>query len=304
MSIWRRYRDAILCVVLLSIPFFFLRTTTRDPSRYDDLDRLVMKPVAALQWLVATPTRGLADIWSDYVYLVQVRQDNDRLKAENARLRAEAASHRSELEENRRLRRLLQLRTDTPGEVFAAEVIARDTSPFFRVTRLAIAVSDRPQVRPGMPVITYDGLVGQVSRTFGDYADVVLTVDSRSAVDVMVERSGARGIVRGTGERDRYAARVEYLQRTDDVRVGDSVVTSGLGCRFPAGLLLGRVAAVTRREFGLYQEVEITPAVDFSRLSEVLVLSTGQADRPTCHPGTPPPGRVRSPADRERPGGG
>ncbi len=55
------------------------------------------------------------------------------------------------------------------------------------------------------------------------------------------------------------------------MRVGDAVVTSGLGCRFPAGLLLGRVAAVTRREFGLYQEVDIAPAVNFSRLEEVLV---------------------------------
>ena len=60
------------------------------------------------------------------------------------------------------------------------------------------------------------------------------------------------------------------------------MVTSGLGCRFPAGLLVGRVAAVTRREFGLYQEVELSPAVNFSRLGEVLVLATGSPDRPGC----------------------
>ncbi len=126
----------------------------------------------------------------------------------------------------------------------------------------------------------------------GTLADVLLTVDSRSAVDVMIERTGARGIARGTGERDRYSARVEYLQRTDDVRVGDVVVTSGLGCRYPAGVLVGRVAAVTRREFGIYQEVEVAPAVNFSRLSEVLVLATGSPDRPGCRGGTSPT-RVR-----------
>jgi rod shape-determining protein MreC len=104
----------------------------------------------------------------------------------------------------------------------------------------------------------------------------------------MVERTGARGIVRGTGERNRYGAQIEYLQRTDDVRVGDTVVTSGLGCRFPAGLFLGRVTGVTRREFGLYQEVEITPAVDFRRLHEVLVLATLSVD---CRPGLLPPTR-------------
>jgi rod shape-determining protein MreC len=182
---------------------------------------------------------------------------------------------------------------ETPGEVYAAEVIARDTSPFFRVTRLAITSEDRTRLRSGQPVITADGLVGQVSRVFGSYADVLLSVDSRSAVDVMVERSGARGIVRGTGERDRYSAKVEYLQRTDDVRVGDAVVTSGLGCRFPAGLLVGRVAAVTRREFGLYQEVELSPAVNFSRLNEVLVLATYSFERPGCRPGAAPSQRTR-----------
>lgn len=299
MSIWQRYRDAILSVLLLSIPFFFLRTTTRDPGRYDDLDRLVVRLIAPVQARATWLARGAADLWGDYLYLVHVSRDNDQLRAENARLRADAARHRAEFEENRRLRRLLQLRVETPGEVFAAEVVARDTSPFFRVTRLAIASTDRARLHAGMPVITYDGLVGQVSRTFGDYADVLLSVDARSAVDVMVERSGARGIIHGTGERDRYSARIEYLQRTDDVRVGDAVVTSGLGCRFPAGLLVGRITAVTRREFGLYQEAEVTPMVDFSRLSEVLVVSTGQEGRPTCRPGTAPPGRMRNGATRQ-----
>jgi rod shape-determining protein MreC len=293
MTLWQRYRVVLLCVVLGSIPFFFLRTTLKDPTRYDEFDRLMLPVVGKLQDWVDLPVRGAAEIWSDYIYLVRVKHENDRLTAENARLRSEAQQHRSEFEENRRLRRLLQLRVETPGEVYAAEVIARDTSPFFRVTRLAITSEDRTRLRSGQPVITADGLVGQVSRVFGSYADVLLSVDSRSAVDVMVERSGARGIVRGTGERDRYSAKVEYLQRTDDVRVGDAVVTSGLGCRFPAGLLVGRVAAVTRREFGLNQEVELSPAVNFSRLNEVLVLATESVERPGCRPGAAPSQRTR-----------
>ena len=285
MDFLKRYQAAFLSVLALGIPFFLLRTTTRDPSHYDALDRVLMQPVGALQNLfINRIAEGAADVWMDYVYLWQVRRENESLHAENARLRVDAARYRAEHDENRRLRRLLQLRVDTPGEDFAAEGIAKDTSPFFRVTRLAISTPDRTRIRAGMPVLTYDGLVGQVSRTFGEYADVLLTVDSRSAVDVMIERTGARGIARGTGERDRYSARVEYLQRTDDVRVGDVVVTSGLGCRFPAGVMVGRVAAVTRREFGLYQEVELAPAVNFSRLTEVLVMDS-EADRPTCRPG-------------------
>jgi rod shape-determining protein MreC len=296
MEIFKRYQAALVSVFALGFPFFLLRTTTRDPSHYDVVDRVIMGPVGWIQeHAINSIAESVADVWMDYVYLVQVRRDNDRLRNENARTQSDVARYRAEHDENRRLRRLLQLRVETPGEVFAAEVIAKDTSPFFRVTRLAISTPDRARVRTGMPVVTYDGLVGQVSRVFNDYADVLLTVDSRSAVDVMIERTGARGIARGTGERDRYAAKVEYLQRTDDVRVGDVLVTSGLGCRFPAGLMVGRVAAVTRREFGLYQEIELAPSVNFSRLNEVLVMES-QADRPTCRPGATPTPRGRTPA--------
>ena len=67
MTLWRRYRDALLCVILGSIPFFFLRTTLRDPTRYDEFDRLILPVVAFLQNAVDRPVRGAADIWSEYV---------------------------------------------------------------------------------------------------------------------------------------------------------------------------------------------------------------------------------------------
>jgi rod shape-determining protein MreC len=291
MTLWKRYRDAVLCVLLLSLPFLFLRASTRDPGQLHEVDRFFLKVGAPIQWLGTTLARGMAAVWDDYIYLVHVRRDNERLRAEAARLRADAQRYREAFDENRRLRRLLQLRVETPGETLPAEVVALDTSPFFRVNRVAITAADNPRVRVGMPVLTYDGLVGQINSVVGRYANVTLVVDARSNVDAMVERTGARGILRGTGERNRYAAQIEYLQRTDDVRVGDTVVTSGLGCRFPAGLLLGRVSAVTRREFGLYQEVEVTPAVDFSRLHEVLVLTTQPTE---CRPGLMPTSRGRS----------
>jgi rod shape-determining protein MreC len=284
MTLWKRYRDAIICVLLLSLPFFFLRASTRDPGHLSEVDRFVLKIGAPFQWLGDKIASGTANLWDDYLYLVHVRRDNERLRAEAARLRADAQRYRGAFDENRRLRRLLQLKVEMPAEMLPAEVVARDTSPFFRVNRVAITAPDPGRLRAGMPVITYDGLVGQINSVVGRYANITLVVDSRSNVDAMVERTGARGILRGTGERNRYAAQIEYLQRTDDVRVGDTVVTSGLGCRFPAGLLLGRVSAVTRREFGLYQEVEVTPAVDFSRLHEVLVQTTQPTE---CRPGLP-----------------
>ena len=126
-------------------------------------------------------------------------------------------------------------------------------------------------MRPNMPVISLDGVVGTVQRVAGDKVDVQLDVDSGFGVDVVVERTGARGFVRGTGDRValRWCASSTCSAR-DEVDVGDLLVTSGVGCRFPKGIPVARVTKVVKRDFGIYQTVEAEPTVDFSRLEEVL----------------------------------
>jgi len=119
-----------------------------------------------------------------------------------------------------------------------------------------------------------------VLRAAGSEVDVQLTVDSGFGADVIVERSGARGFVRGSGDRAKYAVRVEYVQRTDQVEVGDLLVTSGVGRRFPKGIPIGVVTQVIKRDFGIYQQVIASPAVDFSRLEEVLVVPKAPPDDP------------------------
>jgi rod shape-determining protein MreC len=100
-------------------------------------------------------------------------------------------------------------------------------------------------------------------------------------VDVVVERTQARGFVRGSGDDSRYLVRVEYVQSTDAINHGDLLVTSGFGCRFPKGIPVARVTKIIKRDFGMYQTVEAEPVVDFSRLEEVLILMTGDE---SCKP--------------------
>jgi rod shape-determining protein MreC len=279
VSSFKRFRDAAICVALLAIPFFFLNANLKDPESTNALDRTVLTISAPIQVVAASSARWFSGLWQDYVYLVDVKEENDRLRSENARLTEESRRLRAEAVENRRLRSLLQLRERIGGEHIGAQVIGRDVSRFFRVTRVRVDRGERDHVRPGMPVIAAEGLVGQVRRTWGRYSDVLLTVDRTSAVDVVIQRTGARGMLRGTGEDDRYLSHIQYLRREDDIRVGDLVHTSGLGQRFPASILVGRVTRIVRREFGLYQEAEVTPAVNFSSLDEVLVLTEGSRER-------------------------
>jgi rod shape-determining protein MreC len=176
-------------------------------------------------------------------------------------------------EENRRLRRLLDLRQSVPTDVVSAQVIGKNTNDFFRVARVTLDREAR-EIGPNLPVLSADGVVGTTLKSAGDTVDVRLVADAGSGVDVVVERTGARGFVRGTGDETSYSCSVQYVQRTDEVEVGDLLVTSGVGRRFPKGIPVAVVTQVVRRDFGIYQQVNAAPAVDYSRLDEVLIVTT------------------------------
>lgn len=271
----KRARDIFIVLVLLAAPFLVLSATLRDPRRRTRFDAAVLQTTGLIQTAATKTARAVSEPLGRVAYLFEVADENDRLRGENARLLAERQVLEAESQENRRLRSLLQLRERLRGEVIAAEVIGRDVSPFFRVLRVRLDHGARDRVQPGMPVLAGAGLAGEIQQVAGRYSDVLLTVDRRAAVDVIIQRTGARGMLRGSGEAERYLSRIQYLGREDEIRVGDLVHTSGLGQRFPPSILVGRVTRIVRQDFGLFQEVEVTPAVDFSSLEEVLILTEG-----------------------------
>jgi len=273
----RRYRDIVLVVLLLAVPFFFLRASIRRPEEMNAVDRTVMRVAAPIQYFAAAAARGISGIIGDYVFLVDVKADNNKLAYENARLKNKVREISQLQIENQRLSRLLGLRETIPDEVASAAVIGKNTTEYFRVAELTLDTAG-VAIRENMPVVSVDGAVGTVMRVAGDQVAVQLTVESGFGVDVIVERTGARGFVRGVGDPGRYAVRVEYVQRTDEVAVGDLLVTSGIGCRFPKGIAVARVVRVAKRDFGIYQEVEAEPTVDFSRLDAVLIVLSDPKD--------------------------
>ena len=273
LGFYKRYRDTFVVVLLLALPFFFLRATIRRPEDMNWLDQSLMRLAAPVQYAAAALGRGVSHLVGDYVYLVDVKRDNNELYHEVSRLRAETRELARVRAENKRLRSLLGLRDTLPSETASALVIGKDTNAYFRVAHIVL---DHPGVaiRQNMPVVALDGAVGVIKRVVGDSATVELVVDSGFGADVVVERTGARGIVRGIGDDSRYVVRVEYVETDDAVEVGDLLVTSGKGCRFPAGIPVARVTEVVKRDFGIYQSVEAEPTVDFSRLDEVLIVLT------------------------------
>src|SRR3984957_11848287 len=268
----------------------------KSPESQSTMNSYILRVSAPIEVAVAMIARGVGDVWDDYVYLVDVKQDNARLSYDNARLREQVHSLEQAQVESRQLRRLLQLKDSTPGDAVSAQVIGKDYTEFFRVTRIVLDKEAR-DVRAHMPVVSPDGVVGTVLHVAGGVADVQLAVDAAFGVDVEDERTHARGFVRGTGDPARYGCKVEMVDSRDEVEIGDLLVTSGKGRWFPKGIPVARITKVVKRELGRDQDVDASPTVDFSRLDDVLVLVTAPGEE-SSSTGTLNPGTAGGPRGR------
>lgn len=277
MTAYKRYRELGIVIVLLAVPFFFLRANMKRPENLNGLDRAVLRISAPIEFAASSLARGVSNLWGSYVYLVDVKKDNERLAYDNARLREQVHRLEQKETENRELRRLLQLRESLPGDLVSAQVVGKDFTEFFRVTRVVLDRGSR-NIRPHMPVVSPDGVVGAVLRVAGDAVDIQLSVDAAFSIDVIDERTQARGFVRGTGDPSKYSCKVENVDSRDEVEIGDLLVTSGKGKWLPKGLPVARVTKVVKREPGRDQEIEASPTVNFSRLDAVLILVAPPGD--------------------------
>src|SRR5262245_51439787 len=207
--------------------------------------------------------------WHRYVWLVDVEEENEELRRENERLRRALADASRQAREAADLEALVDVRARTPSETIGARVVAASTNPYFRVSRIALD-RGKGEVASGMAVLAAEGVVGRIERVYSGYADVLLAVDPDSKIDVVVPRTGSRGVLKGLGASNGYSCKIDYLLRAEEVKEGDAVVTSGLGGLFPRDVPVGRIHKIAKTEYGLYQDVAVVPAVAFSRLSTVL----------------------------------
>lgn len=266
----QKIREVVIITTAFVLSLFLLRQSARSPEYLSPLDRGILTLVSPIQSAFATLARSLGHAAGRYVDLVHVRAENENLRDQNGRLRAELLEAKRAASESVRYQRLLGLRNAVTAETLVARVIAIDVSPYFRVARIQL---DRGEglVQRGMPVITPEGVVGRINRSSGDTSDIMLSVDPRSAIDVVLPRTGGRGILKGKPGENGYRCAIEYLMQGEQAKEGDLVVTSGLG-GFPRDLPVGKISKLVKNSAGLNQEIEITPDVDFARLSEVLVV--------------------------------
>jgi rod shape-determining protein MreC len=225
-------------------------------------------------------------MWDRYFNLLDVAEKNRTLTERIERLEAERAAFDEQLKENDRLRRLLNLGSITELQGVAASVIANEPSGWIKV--IVVNKGRSQGVHEGMAVVHPRGVVGQVVSSSSNFSRVLLLTDHASGVDALVQDNRARGIVEGAGA---SAAILNYVAKEYPVRVGDVVVTSGMDGVFPKGIIIGSVSQVGVESGTLLQNIAVKPAVDFSRLEEVLIVTANQERKAEAAAITEPPAR-------------
>jgi rod shape-determining protein MreC len=267
-NFFKRNKRAIAVVSLFLVPIlplFLFRTEMPRLHLLDKIDAYLVHPVARV-------FRGTLDgvdyVWSSYIDLVDAAEQNEILKRENLELKRQVITAQEIENENSRLRGLIDMPAPETFTKVIASIIGQDTS----VERAGffINVGTNQGVKERMPVISPTGIVGTVMRVYPNSSLFVAVDDATHVVDGIVARSRSRIMIEGAGAP--LIAQLKYLDRAEDIRVGDDVFTSGIDGVFPKGLLVGTIISVSRPIAGVLQKAELRTAIDLGKLEEVLVL--------------------------------
>ena len=236
----------------------------KEISYLDSLASLIISP---FQSLFTKSVQSVSDVINNYFYLVSVSKENERLKLEVDKLVNENNELIEGISRQKRLEGLMAYQGDRKKNSLVASVIGRDATQWSKV--LIIDKGSLQGVKKYLAVVTNSGVIGQIIYAGPNTSKVLLTIDSRSAVDSIFQDSRVSGVVVGTGEEQ---CQIKYVPSNAKIKVGDRVLSSGLGGVFPKGLFIGTVFQVVKKKQGLFQEITLVPGSDLSKLEEVLVL--------------------------------
>lgn len=221
----------------------------------------VMKPVSFI-------SGGVEDLWDNYINLVDVRRENLRLREALQQQNSRIIEAEETFLANVRMEKLLDMKKKIKQVTLAATAIGDDITPWYH--SLVLDRGSSAGLTEGMAVVAFSGVVGQIVKVAQNTSRVLLLTDHTSGIAATILRSRARGVVKGKGE---GLCSLEFASREEDIKVGDIVVTSGIGGVFPKGLPIGDVTMVKRGEYGVFQTVTIRPSVQILHLEEMLVVT-------------------------------
>lgn len=261
------FRKIWIWIFFIGVASLLLSSKSGERTTWSPAEQLIIEITTPLQKLINQTANITEEFWLSYFHLVGVQHENEQLKRKVDTLSRKNRWFKEHLGTLGRLKELLQFKQTIDRPVLAVQVIGRDPTGWFK--SVIIDKGKLAGLELSMPVVDARGVVGRIVSLSSNFAKVLLIIDQNSAVDCLVQRSRDRAMVKGSGT---DKCKLDYVLKSSDVVTGDIAVTSGFGGVFPKGLYVGRVRSVNKSSEGLFQEIEIEPFSDFSKLEEVLVI--------------------------------
>jgi rod shape-determining protein MreC len=271
MFFLRKYKTAIFIVTLLVIALIMLSCNLKFGADESFFRKIVLETVAPVQKALNASITGVKDAWLRYLLLVGIEEENKKLTKKINEFKAALILYQEGYLEAQRLRKLLSLTDDYDYHFISARVIGREQAALSKT--ILINRGAAHGLKTGMPVIAPPGLIGRLVDVSWHASKVLLSIDENSNIDAIVQRTRMQGIISGAGP---HGLILKYISKTQDVKEGDVIISSGMGGVFPKGLLIGQVSHVDRQVASLFLKINVAPFVDFSKLEEILILASGE----------------------------
>jgi rod shape-determining protein MreC len=270
LAFFRKNQVPLSSCFCLLLSIYILTAAARGQLKNEPLGALLMLIMRPLQVASQSAVNWVKNFQENYDTLAGFRAENDRLRKRIQALEVERQRYLEADATNRELKALLDFRSHLPAGAMTASVIANSATSWFQSCLIDKGSADG--VRKGMAVVTPLGVVGQVVAVTPRAAKVLLVTDPNSGIDVLVQRTRSRGIVSGSLENGTV---LKYVKRSEDIQEGDRLITSGIDGVFPKGMMVGTVVKVRKQHIGLFQFIEVLPAVQIPRIENVLVVAAG-----------------------------
>ena len=272
-ELFHRHKERIVTFLAIVIPLFLLYVHGRNPKQNTVVTDALMKVTSPAMKASHDLISSIQGVWFGYLALVSTEEENESLVSKVAELEGVVMEAQVLRDENESLRKELAFKRQRRDlQLVSAHVIGRDVSPYARVLRVHLDAGAHDNLREGMPVITNRGLIGRLRQVSDRYAEVMLTVDTRSEVAVKVAGKPVTGTVRGKGDRNRYRGKMLKLPSRIELEIGDRIVTSGHDKVFPANLEVGQITSLDVRQEGVYEVLEVTPSAEFGVIEFVQIV--------------------------------
>ena len=230
-------------------------------------ESVIVRIFSPAQSLLTQARTSISDLLDRYFFLTEVSRENDRLLKEVDQLTRRNNDLLEAIKQQGGIKKLQKANKKGEVKSLTAMVIGRGSTQWSKMVFIDKGTDDG--IRGNVAVVTDMGIVGHVIHSTATTSKVLLITDSRSAVDSLFQNTRVPGVTTGTGE---DLCEIKFVPIDAELKVGDRVISSGLGGIFPKGRMVGTVVGVAKRKQELFQDVVVAPSVDLSRLEDVLVL--------------------------------